>query len=146
MHETLPHMLFDTEHEYGAISTLVLLEHDNEDNKNFDLESAKLRFIAADCPNAASVLDWAMHNVDHEHFGLGTIFESDLVEELPKGREDAELGMLYFGNPDFDISPVSWLVLLSRRVHELSNDDRARFDMVCGDVMLLYDEPPELTN
>lgn len=146
MPDSLPEMLFDTEHEYGAISTLVLLEHDNEENKNFDLESAKLRFIAADCPNAASVLDWAIHNVDHERFGLGTIYESDLVEEMPKDRENSDLGMLYFGNPDFDISPVSWLVFLSRRVHELSIDDRARFDMVCSDVMLLYDEPPEALN
>ena len=142
---TFAKTLFDTAYEYGVLSQLVMEEHLKDTEPDYDLEAVKHKFIEADCPNAVFVLDWAQRHFEIEHFGFGTIYESD-ISNAPKSPEEPELGQLYFGNLDMGISPTTWLVYLSARIHEVPLWDRLRFDTVCGEIMLLYEDRPCITN
>ena len=138
--------LFDSlDGECGILSALVLEEHCKKEDPDYNLDNVKRRFVRAECPNAAFVVDWAERNATVEHFGFGTIYESDLGA-TPEGEGDRELGQLFFGDPEHGISPISWLVYLSMRIHELPFWDRLRFDTVCSEIMLMYEQVPEITN
>lgn len=143
MQHNRPRALFDLGLEAGVLTTLVLEEFAAPDEPCFDLEEAKRLYVRADCLNAVFVLDWAVRHPEVEHFGFGSIYEGEFSGD-PRAAEGDELGSLYFGNLEQGISPTSWLVYLSRRIHEIPLWERLRFDTVCQEVMLVYDPSEHL--
>ncbi len=106
--------LFDTDHEWGRLTALVLEEHEKEESELARDEAVQL-YIKAGCASAIFLLDWM-----ERHPKVECVSTSD------------HNGSLCFGLPEHGISPVLWLLYLAARIHELSEADREMFEESCS--------------
>jgi len=106
--------LFDTDHEEGRLTALVLEEHELEKDE-LSREEAVRRYVQANCASAVFLFDWM-----ERHPKVECVSTSD------------HNGTLCFGLPDHGISPTLWLLYLAARIHELSKVDREAFEESCS--------------
>lgn len=129
--------LLDSDDDWGLLTSLVLEEHDKEEDP-VSSDEAKRRFIAAACPSAVFLLDLVERNPTKERISFTNI---SVKVEVDGGEQVTVIeGELDVGVPVLGVSPRLWLRYLAARVQELDHGDRFVIEQICNVYVLMQAE------
>lgn len=130
--------LFDSVEGVGLATEIVLSEYEVWINSQYDLpdyREVRRFFEEKDCSGLVSIVEFLEKNPKCTQVGSGSIDLSGVSEETFSVQRSRTLSRIRIGFCEIGVTPLMWLIFLSRGFDRIPNDLWEGFDSIIAQLV-----------